>query len=112
MVMMVTAMMVMIVMVVTMMVMIVMVVMMMVMLCKCDVGKLLDDPVMILRTDRGVRKLRKVAPRNQVKAASRNRQTQSLPTYVLGLGGVWCKRYNLWRCEPVEVSLSIIERWK
>ena len=24
---------------------------MMVMLCKCDVGKLLDDPVMILRTD-------------------------------------------------------------
>ena len=95
-----------------MMVMIVMVMMMMVMLCKCDVGKLLDDPVMILRTDRGVRKLRKVAPRNQVKAASRNRQTQSLPTYVLGLGGGWCKRYNLWRCEPVEVSLSIIERWK
>ena len=91
---------------------IVIVVTMMVMLCKCDVGKLLDDPVMILRTDRGVRKLRKVAPRNQVKAASRNRQTQSLPTYVLGLGGVWCKRYNLWRCEPVEVSLSIIERWK
>ena len=30
---------------------IVMVVTMMVMLCKCDVGKLLDDPVMILRTD-------------------------------------------------------------
>ena len=51
--MMVTAMMVMIVMVVTMMVMIVMVVMMMVMLCKCDVGKLLDDPVMILRTEWG-----------------------------------------------------------
>ena len=36
----------------------------------------------------GVRKLRKVAPRNQVKAASRNRRTQSLPTYVLGLVGV------------------------
>ena len=28
-----------------------MVMIVMVMLCKCDVGKLLDDPVMILRTD-------------------------------------------------------------
>ena len=34
-----------------MMVMIVMMMIVMVMLCKCDVGKLLDDPVMILRTD-------------------------------------------------------------
>ena len=44
----------MIVMVMIVMVVIVMVVTMMVMLCKCDVGKLLDDPVMILRTEGGL----------------------------------------------------------
>ena len=68
---------------------IVMVVTMMVMLCKCDVGKLLDDPVMILRTDPqgglgSCARLRQGTKSRQLHATGKRKVCQHM---YLGLSG-------------------------
>ena len=75
----------------TMMMMIVMVMTMMVMLCKCDVGKLLDDPVMILRTEGGLgscARLRQGTKSRQLHATGKRKVCQRM---YLGLSGSGAK---------------------
>ena len=96
-------------MVTTMMVMIVMVVTMMVMLCKCDVGKLLDDPVMILRTDPqgglgSCARLRQGTKSRQLHATGKRKVCQRV---YLGLSGSGAKSTL---CGAVSLSKSLSAR--
>ena len=70
-----------------------MVMIVMVMLCKCDVGKLLDDPVMILRTDPqgglgSCARLRQGTKSRQLHATSKRKVCQRV---YLGLSGSGAK---------------------
>jgi len=89
------------------MMMIVILVTMMVMLCKCDVGKLLDDPVMILRTEGGLgscARLRQGTKSRQLHATGKRKVCHRM---YLGLSGSGAKGTL---CGVVSLSKSLSAR--